>query len=253
MDQSQNWSGDSKAPGQNNDDKRLRSDFLDLGWQHMVNRDWGVMVQLPVTDRLFRTDVGGGHVDTFQHTALGDVKLMGVYTGFSPDMSTGLIFGVKLPTGDRKYRGFDHDTEIGSGSTDLLLGGYHQDKFDKNGQYGWFAQVMWQKPLAWQGGYRPGAEADAAAGVYYEGWSFGNGLRLSPVAQVIASTRARDAGPAADPPDSGYDRVLLSPGLELNAKRWRLYGDVELPVYQRVNGNQLVAPALMKITFSRSF
>ena len=81
----------------------------------------------------------------------------------------------------------------------------------------------------------------------------GNGLRLSPVAQVIGSTREHDTGPAADPLDSGYDRVMISPGLELNTKRWRLYGDVELPVYQRVNGNQLVAPALMKLTFSRSF
>ena len=74
---------------------------------------------------------------------------MGVYSGFSKDMSTGLIFGVKLPTGDWKYSGFDRDVEIGSGTTDLLLGGYHQDKLDKNGQFGWFAQVMWQKP--WPG------------------------------------------------------------------------------------------------------
>ena len=39
-------------------------------------------------------------------------------------MSTGLIFGVKLPTGDWKFAGFDRDTEIGSGSTDVLVGGY---------------------------------------------------------------------------------------------------------------------------------
>ncbi|HEY3813869.1 MAG TPA: hypothetical protein VGL66_11640 [Caulobacteraceae bacterium] len=253
MDQTQNWSGTSKAPAADNDDKRIRSDFLDVGWQHMFNRDWGVMVQVPVTDRLFNTDGGGAHVDTFRHTALGDIKVMGVYSGFSPDMSSGLIFGVKLPSGDWKYQGFDRDVEIGSGSTDLLLGGYHQDKFDKNGKFGWFAQVMWQKPLAWQGGYRPGAEADGAAGIYAEGWTFGNGLRLSPVAQVIGSTREHDSGPAADPLNSGYDRLMVSPGLEFNAKTWRLYGDVELPVWQRVNGNQLVAPALMKVTLSRSF
>ena len=253
MDQVQNFSGTSKAPGDDNDDKRIRSDFLDVGWQHMFNRDWGMMVQVPLTDRLFNTDVGGGHIDTFRHTAFGDVKVMGVYSGFSQDMSTGLIFGVKLPTGDWKYSGFDRDVEIGSGSTDLLFGGYHQGKFGKTGQVGWFAQAMVQAPIAIQGGYRPGVETDGAAGVYWEGLSIGNGLRLSPVAQVIASSRAHDTGPVADPINSGYQRVMLSPGLELNAKTWRLYGDVELPVYQRVNGNQLVAPALMKLTISRSF
>jgi hypothetical protein len=252
MDQVQNWSGDSKAPGADNDDKRIRSDFAQVGWQHMFNRDWGVMIDVPVTDRLFETNTGS-KVQTFHHTALGDVKITGVYSGFSADMSTGLIFGVKLPTGDWKYSGFDRDVEIGSGSTDLIVGGYHQGKFGKTGQVGWYAQVAYQTPIAIQAGYRPGGEVDGAAGVYGEGWSFDNGLRLSPIAQVIASSRTHDSGPAADPANSGYQRVMISPGLELNAKTWRLYGDVELPVWQRVNGNQLVAPALMKLTFSRSF
>ena len=57
----------------------------------------------------------------------------------------------------------------------------------------------------------------------------------------------------ADPDNSGYGRLLLSPGLQLNAGNWKIYGDVEFPVYQAVNGNQLVAPALMKLTVSRSF
>ncbi|HWE46082.1 MAG TPA: hypothetical protein VG407_08635 [Caulobacteraceae bacterium] len=252
MDQVQNFSGDSKAPAADNDDKRIRSDFLQLGWQHMFNRDWGVMVDVPVTDRLYVADTGS-RVQTFRHTAFGDVKITGVYSGFSQDMSTGLIFGVKLPTGDWKFSGFDRDVSIGSGSTDLIVGGYHQGKLGKTAQTGWFVQAVYQAPVAIQGGYRPGGEADAAAGVYWEGWTFDNGLRLSPVAQVIASSRAHDHGPEADPDNSGYQRVMVSPGLELNAKRWRLYGDVELPVYQRVSGNQLVAPALMKLTLSRSF
>ena len=252
MDQVQNWSGDSKAPAADNDDKRIRSDFLQVGWQHMFNRDWGVMIDAPVTDRLFETNTGTS-VQTFRHTALGDVRITGVYSGFSQDMSTGLIFGVKLPTGDFRFAGFDRDVEIGSGSTDVIVGGYHQGKFGKTGQAGWYVQANWQTPIAIQGGYRPGAEVDAAAGVYWEGWSFDHGFRLSPIAQVIASSRNHDSGPAADPANSGYQRVMFSPGLELNAKTWRLYGDVEIPAWQRVNGNQLVAPVLMKLTFSRSF
>ncbi len=40
-------------------------------------------------------------------------------------MSSGLSLGVKLPTGDWTYPNFDRDTSIGTGTTDLLLGGYH--------------------------------------------------------------------------------------------------------------------------------
>jgi len=45
----------------------------------------------------------------------------------------------------------------------------------------------------------------------------------------------------------------LSPGVQVNTGQWRVYGDVELPVFQHVNGQQLTAPVLMKIAFSRSF
>jgi hypothetical protein len=73
------------------------------------------------------------------------------------------------------------------------------------------------------------------------------------VIQLIGSARAKDSGPEADPPNSGYERVLAAPGLEFHAKSFTLYGDVELPAFQRVNGNQLVAPALFKVTLSKSF
>jgi hypothetical protein len=254
MNQTQNLSGTSKAPAANNDDKQIQSEFVKVGFQHMFSRDWGIMVDAPITDRMVRTDVGGGNVQSFRHTAFGDLRISGVYSGFSEDMSTGVTFGVKLPTGDWKYAGFDRDTAIGSGSTDLLLGAYHLGHLGKTGVFSYFTQVAWQQPMAYQGGYRPGMEIDASVGVYYRGWSLGDqGMKLTPILQAIGSDRARDHGPAADTPNSGYERVLVTPGLELDAKSWRLYGDVELPVYQRVNGNQLVAPALFKLTLSRNF
>jgi hypothetical protein len=37
------------------------------------------------------------------------------------------------------------------------------------------------------------------------------------------------------------------------AKAWKVYGDVEFPVYQRVNGNELIAPVQFKLIVSRSF
>jgi hypothetical protein len=78
-------------------------------------------------------------------------------------------------------------------------------------------------------------------------------VQISPVAQVIGSWRGRDNGANAAPDDSGYERVLLSPGIEFHLHPVKLYADVEIPVYDRVNGNQLVAPALFKVTMSYMF
>jgi len=253
MDQNRNWSNDHRAPAANNDDKQIRSNFLVLGGEYMFHCGFGVMLEVPVTNRLFRTDDGAG-VGSFNHTALGDIRLMGVYSGFSKSMTSGIIFGVKLATGDFRYTGFDRDTSIGSGSTDLLLGGYHFGQIDKLGDWTYYGQVLMQAPMAYQDGYRPGTDLNGAFGVYYRGLTFGgNAFKLSPVAQLIASTRTRDAGPESDLPNSGYQRLMISPGLQLDTPRFRLYGDVELPVWQHVNGNQLVAPALFKLIASKSF
>jgi hypothetical protein len=221
----------------------------------MFHCGFGLMVEAPVTQRFFKTtDDDTGLIDHFSHTAFGDLRLMGVYSGFSPDMSTGIIFGAKLPTGDFKYSGFDRDTEIGSGSTDLLLGAYHRGALGNIDNWSYYAQVLWQAPLAYQDGYRPGQDVNGALGVVYSG--FGNAagtLKVAPVLQLIASTRTKDGGPNADPPDSGYERLMVSPGVQIDIKDLRLYADIEVPVYQRVNGNQLVAPALYKFIVSKSF
>jgi hypothetical protein len=254
MNQNRNWSGSSRASADDNEDKQIRSNFTTVGVQYMFNRAWGVMGEAPVTERKFRTDDGMGGIDAFKHAALGDIRLMGVYSGFSPDMSTGVTFGVKLPTGDWKDANFDRDTAIGSGSTDLLLGAYHQGSLCKSGKIAYFVQGLWTRPVADQGGYRPGQELDGAFGIYFNGASIGGGkVRISPILQLIASQRARDTGPQADPADSGYTRVMLSPGLEFDTDNWKLYGDVEFPIYQHVNGDQLVPPELFRIVLTRNF
>jgi hypothetical protein len=253
MNQTTNWSGTHRAPAAENADKRLRSSFFNLGVEYMPDKDWSVMIELPVTDRLFATDDGSG-VGTFRHAAVGDVRLQATYSGFSSDMSTGLTLGMKLPTGDFRYPGFDRDSAIGSGSTDLILGGYHVGQLYSGGRWSYFVQALAQIPIATQDGYRPGVEADAAVGLHYNAAAFADGrMKLTPSLQLIASTRARDAGPAADPVNSGYERLLISPGVALDVEQWRVYADVEVPLYQEVRGDQLTAPVLFKMMVSRSF
>jgi hypothetical protein len=254
MDQSKNWSGSSQAPADGNGDKKIRSHFLTAGLQYMFNRSWGAEVELPYTFRYYRTtEDATGTITSTNHAALGDIRLNAIYSGFSPDMSTGLTFGLKLPTGDWAFPGFDRDTEIGTGSLNTLIGAYHLGMLTSDNRWSWFVQALWDQAVITQDEYRPGTELNAAIGAYYNGWLIGGASKIAPLAQLIGSYRFKDTGANADPTGSGYQRVLISPGLEADIGDVRLYGDVELPVFAHVNGNQLVAPILYKFIASYNF
>lgn len=254
QDQSRNWSGASQASANNNDDKNITTDFFGVGLQYMANASWGVQAELPFAYRYFRTTDGAGNIASTAWGSLGDLRLKGLYTGFFADQSAGINFGVKLPTGDDNYNPslVDRDSQIGTGSTDLLLGGYWRGNLDANQNWDWFAQSELDVPTLIQAQYRPGVELNSAAGVDYKGFTVGR-ARISPVAQAIFSLRGHDSGDAADYDNSGYARLLLSPGVELHLHPVKFYADVELPVFQNVNGNQLVAPVLFKAGLSYMF
>jgi hypothetical protein len=251
LDQTRNWGGSSRAPAADNTDKRIRSNFYVAGGQYMFNDEWGVMGELPYTQRSLASTDSGSLVKS-DHGSIGDVRLMGVYSGFSPDMSTGVIFGAKLPTGDHNFAGFDTDVEIGSGSTDLILGGYHSGQIGATGDFVWYAQAMWQHEVTTRDRYTPGSERNAALGISYNNWSIG-GVRIAPVVQAIYSGRGHDTGAAGDPDSTGYDRALIAPGLSFATQNWTFYADVELPVWQHVTGDQIIAPAAFKFIVSHDF
>jgi len=254
QDQDQNWSGSSHAPSADNDDKNLQTYFAALGVQYMFNRSWGVQAELPYDFRYFKGTDGAGNVSSTSWSQFGDLRIKGIYTGFSEDMSIGMTFGLKLPTGDYNHDSFlvDRDTQIGTGSTDVLVGGFFRHQLTSDNSWGWFAQDELDVPTLTQAGYRPGVENDAAAGIHYNKLSLGH-VRITPLAQVIGSWRGHDDGSAADPDTTGYGRVLLSPAIEFDAHPWRVYGDVEFPVYQYFRGDQLSASALFKLIASYSF
>lgn len=254
LDQNQNWSGTSSAPAANNGDKRIRTGFYSTGLQYMFNRSWGLSVEVPYWQRYFQTtDPDTGAIVDFTHGAVGDIRIKGVYTGFSADMSTGIIYGVKLANGDSSYANFDPDTEIGSGSTDLLVGGYHLGRLSADDRWAYYAQVQWEQPVAHKDAYRPGAEGVLAAGLYYEGWSLGQVAKLVPLAQLRAVYRRQDGGPEGQPSDSGYTRLLAAPGLELAAGDLRANLDLALPMYTNARGNQLMAKVLWKLNLGYHF
>jgi len=280
-DQNQNWVGDHKAPASINTDKRLNTQWYAVGFEYMFNRQWGVMVRAPMANRAFTTqtdDPFPGAIQTFNARDIGDMEVMGMYTGFFNDMSTGVIFGIKLPTGPYTTPGFDRDNQIGSGSTDLILGGFHRGLITGDNAWQYFMQIRAQIPFFYRSAidpdtgldelYKPAPQIDGAAGVIYNNLYNVLGFdKITPLAQVIISHRDHDSGPAADPFNSGFDRVMLSPGIEFtkvldeaNNRVLKTYFDVEIPVYYRVNAannggteGQLIAPYLVKAIVSYNF
>ncbi len=286
-DQTENYIGSSKASNAANTDKEINTQWYNVGFSYNFNRDWGVMVRVPTTNRALTTETDfafPGQIQTFRSTDIGDIEVMGMYTGFFPDMSSGVMFGLKFPTGPYSTPGIDRDTQIGTGSTDLLLGGFHRGLLTGDNAWQYFAQVMWRQPFLYrdtadpQGffdgnagvvqSYHPGMQVDGAAGILYNNWYHVLGFdKITPLGQVIISHRNPDSGTGADPFNSGFDRVMLSPGIEFtkvldeaNNRVLKTYFDIEIPVYYRANAannagteGQLVAPYLIRIVTSYNF
>jgi len=286
-DQTQNYVGSSRAPASLNTDKQINTQWYNVGFSYNFNRDWGVMVRIPTANRDLTTTTNiafPGSLNTFNAKDLGDIEIMGMYTGFFKDMSTGVIFGVKLPTGTFTAPGLDRDNQIGSGSTDLLLGAFHRGLLTGDNAWQYFSQVLLRRPFLYQSAadpqgffdgnpgvvqsYMPGYQVDGAVGIVYNNLYHVLGLdKITPLAQVIVSDRSRDTGTGADPFNSGFDRVMLSPGVEFtkvvdeqNNRVLKLYADVEFPIYYRANAannagteGQLVAPYLIKVVGSYNF
>jgi hypothetical protein len=276
MDQNQNWVHASSAAASLNHDKDLETDFFFIGGEYMINPDWTVMAEMPFYRRSLTTTDDGtvfgppDSIYTGHLSSLGDLQLLGMYTGFSPDLSNGLGFGVKLPTGDDTGpRGplggfeFDRDSVPGTGSTDLMLEAYHTGSVAVSPLTSWFVQGKYQFAVAPHDNYRPGNELDAAAGLTYDFGAHGPLSDVMPLVQLIDSWRTHDQGLAADPPNSGYERLLVAPGFEVQIQKFRVFADVELPIYQYANAaasvaadgtqGQLVASALWGVQLAYDF
>ncbi|HUA37097.1 MAG TPA: hypothetical protein VMA35_01715 [Candidatus Sulfopaludibacter sp.] len=254
MDQNRNWSGTSEAPAADNDDKELETDFLTFGAQYMVNDSWGAQIEIPYDFRYFKGTDENNNITSHNWSQLGDIRIEGIYTGFFADLSAGVTFGLKLPTGSYTEDPdlVDRDTQIGTGSTDVLLGGFFRHNLSADQKWDGFAQLELDVPALTQAGYRPGVELDTAAGIDYKGFTLGRAL-IAPVAQAIFSERTHDSGSNASPDDTGYQRLMLSPGIEVHVHPVVIYADAEFPVFQHFTGNQLAAPVLFKVSVSYMF
>ena len=242
---------------------------------------WGVSFQLPYLARNHSTDgqldpltdtpasvPQGSNGATSSGNGIGDVRIIGHYSGLSGDGTAGLIAGIKLPTGSTNaiFTGgpgagaaLDAGLQLGTGSTDIIFGGYTSGLVSK---YGWFVQGTVQhaiSPLVDEGlggTYRPGDAHSLNAGIRYAGF----GARVSPMLQLNIIHRNSDQGTGVftdvltGASISGGTLAYLAPGATLHVGGGTsVYGFVQLPVYQNVSSLQLVPQYTLTLGVYQTF
>ena len=230
---------------------------------------FALSIQLPFVNRTHGTYGAtpplGSNYATSSDNSIGDVRIISRYSGFSSEKTSGLIAGIKLPTGNTGATFSDGITpldaglQIGSGSTDLILGGYTSGSIK---EYGWFVQGTVQHAVATDmamGGlaYRPGDAYTLNTGIRYAEF----GAKITPMLQLNIIKRQADTGaftvpldPVTGVPISGGTLAYLAPGVSIRAGGgMSVYGFVQLPIYQSVNSLQLVPQYTLTLGVRQSF
>lgn len=217
---------------------------------YAVNDRLGFSATVPLIDRshLHIHNHRGAQIrDSWDFTRLGDVRLQSRYQWSvqnqeKPSLSAyGVNLGVKLPTGQIHADNSEGDRaerslQPGSGTTDLLLGAYY-NRLLGDPDSSWFVQGQWQQPLNKRENYEPGHRISADLGYRYELNS-----KIGVLAQINTLFVERDRGAEAEPADTGGKFVFFSPGATFAVTpNAQIYGFVQLPMYQYVNGVQLTA------------
>ena len=83
--QNTNWSGTSQAPAANNTDKNILTNWLVVGANYMINRDWGVQIRIPTANRSFLTDISDTDTPDLQKYSVrsGSTNSDGLVSGIS--------------------------------------------------------------------------------------------------------------------------------------------------------------------------
>jgi hypothetical protein len=205
--------------------------------------DWGLSLLVPYLLRDHTTIVDGDtDISSSRSSSIGDVRLIGRYQGFSPEHDWGLQLGFKLATGatnvnfsggPQAAQPLDRGLQPGTGSNDLLLGAYTFGPINQSFDY--FAQALLQLPLTTKDAFKPGVGANLTAGIRYASEG-----AVVPHLQINVRTEAKESGANADIPNSGATLAYLSPGVTASlSERVKVYGFLQVPIYQRVNGYQL--------------
>jgi hypothetical protein len=240
--------GAISLPTEREIEQYTRNHYLTAALDRQFSSDWGLNLQIPFIYRPHAT-IGEDETErSYSHTnGLGDIRITARWQGLStPGSITGIQFGLILPTGQfhqtfRKgpERGgeVDRGLQPGTGTVQALVGFYHYGKLSRSLDY--IVQVQGQTPLDGRDRYRPGTVGQLSVGIHYTGWR-----GITPQLDLTFRATAKDRGTNSDRPNSGGEDLYLTPGLNVQlSPKMSAFASVQLPLYQRVNGFQLVPRA----------
>ena len=230
---------------------------------YTFNQDWGLNLLVPIIDRQhdhIHNHRGAPLDESWDFTRVGDVRVMARRRLHSSEdheshrLATSAVnVGLKLPTGQTNVRNAAGDLaerslQPGSGTTDLVAGANYSVALPMS-SLSWFVQGLAQLPLAEKDDYRAGSRLNLDLGARYD-----VGDRVGLLLQFNALFRARDHGADAEPEDTGGRFLFLSPGVSYAfTRQWQAYAFVQMPLYQDVNGVQLVARHALAVGINTRF
>jgi hypothetical protein len=232
-------------------------------FDYVFNADWSLSVVVPVAGRdhqHIHNHRGQKLLESWNFAGLGDARALGRYRLSATESretqeagAVGLMFGLKLPTGAHDVRNGNRDLaertlQPGTGTTDTVVGAYVVRTLPLK-DLSWFAQAELQLPVNARDGYKPGRRLAVDAGLRYDLTD-----QVSLLLQGNLLVRGKDSGMNAEPADSGGHALFLSPGASYAAgKDLHLYGFLQLPLYQYVNGVQLTVSKAAMLGASARF
>ena len=242
-------------------ERYTKNNYLTAALDYNNGDTWGVGLILPYIDRSHSTLGTGSDGYAFDPdngaygssaSGLGDIRVLGRYFGFSEQRNFGIQFGVKLPTGKKDQVSnsgnatpVDPGLQLGTGTTDLIIGAYRFDNLSADWDY--FTQASLQTALKSStmaaGSYKPGNSFNFNFGVRYQGFE-----AFIPTLQLNARYAKADSGDAADSFATGGKLVYLTPGAIVPiSEKISAYANVQLPIYQDLNGIQLAPRYIVSV------
>lgn len=221
---------------------------------------WSLSLRVPLVrrdhlhDLIDETTGLPGAAERWRFGKLGDVQVLARRQVVSSDAtaSHALFGGLKLSTGSITVTNADGSRaeralQPGTGTTDLVFGVAGRRAL--GGADALFGQAGVTAALNSREQFRPGARIELGGG-----WSHAFSPGFGGVLQLNLRQRARDSGAQAEPGNSGSTTLDLAPGLTFAAGTGStLYGYLQLPLYQRTRGIQLVPRRALSVGWTGDF
>ena len=250
----------SQVTGEEAIERHTRNQNLITTLGYGIDADWSVSVRIPVVHRDHLHDLideQTGQASTpeqWRFTRVGDVQVLArrQFLGSSAVTSYALFGGLKLPTGSTQVTNGDGSRaeralQPGSGTTDLVFGIAGRQAMGLTDAL--IGQASVSQALNSREEFKPGRRMELSAG-----WSHAYSQNLGTVLQLNLRQRARDSGAQSEPDNSGSTTVDLSPGITVGVGHAStLYAYVQVPLYQKVNGIQLVPNSALALGWTTDF